>query len=863
MTHKSLLWGLGMICVLGSVLVSGVLLREGALLAARQIEVGFHDKTVEWVEHSTIDAIRTVHEVARLFYSVDLPDEKSFAEYTTDMLASDEAIESIVFLRRIDSAQRSEYESLMRKSGKPGYRIHALVGDQSGETLLAGVHLPVCYVTTLEDFVIHEPGLDMFTHTGLGESLLTAIRTGEVIVSSAINNTLYFMQAIYARGETMDSDAEREQLATGVVLLQYDIATLTGADRLRSGMQVSFAGNEDLSKVAPEPGLLPVVNVAHSIPAGTGYIALQMYYPLRWADVNPGYAILALLSGLLATALIIMMARTWSVQISLLRLREKASYQIISDQADEINRQHQALVQKQMVLDEHSIVSTSDLAGRITYVNDKFCEISGYSREELIGQNHRIVKSDRHPPEFYKELWQTISRGENWQGEICNHKKNGDEYWVESTIVPFFDTRSRVEHYISIRTDITPLMHAKEEMQAAKLVAERANQAKTEFLSAMSHELRTPMNAIMGFSQVMFDDKDNPLTAEQAENLAEIDTASKHLLSLINEVLDLSRIEAGRMEVQLGPVSVMSVIEDCTRLVAPIADASNISINVDLRQCENMWVMADKTRLKQALINIFSNAIKYNNENGKVTFACAPVNNNMIRLSITDTGSGISLEDQSRIFSPFERLGASAGAVEGTGIGLGITRCLIELMQGSMGVKSVLGEGSCFWFDLPACVAVKTDIEVAAGETDGRAYCATAKDAVNTACKMLYVEDNVANRRLLELLMKDHDGVELITVDNGKAGLEVALSEQPDIVLLDINLPGMGGIEIMQQLRASEQFRQTPIIAISADAMLQKISRAIDAGFDDYITKPISPEKLFAVLDIALSRISKLAAVKI
>jgi len=358
---------------------------------------------------------------------------------------------------------------------------------------------------------------------------------------------------------------------------------------------------------------------------------------------------------------------------------------------DEKNRE---LEFQKRALDEHAIVSAADIKGNIVYVNDKFCDISGYGREELIGRNHRILKSDEHTPAFYDELWQTISGGRTWHGEVKNLKKGGGCYWVQATIVPFLNEKGRPFRYVSIRTDITKRKQAEEE-------AEAANQAKSEFLSSMSHELRTPMNAILGFAQMLKYTSDTPLSDNQKDYIDNILQGGGYLMELINQVLELSKIETGQITLKLGDVSPRDIIDGCVIMIADRAGREGIEV-IDLTALEdrpNVWT--DSTRLTQILLNLLLNAVKYNRTGGTVTIAGEQTSNNMLRISVTDTGLGIPAEKQADLFKPFDRLGREARNIEGSGTGLTIARHLAELLGGRIGLKSTVDEGSTFWIDVP------------------------------------------------------------------------------------------------------------------------------------------------------------------
>lgn len=741
---------------------------------------------------------------------------------------------------------------------------------------------------------------------------------------------------------------------------------------------------------------------------------------------------------------------------------------------------------------QHDIVSTADVTGRIISVNDKFIEISGYSREELIGQNHRLLKSSHHSDAFYKNMWQTISRGHVWHGKICNLKKNGDEYWVESTIVPFLDEKGKPYKYVSARTDVTSVIQSEERLERsqefanigtwdwniengnlfwseriwplfgykkevtettydnfmaaihpddrqsvsdavtncvekgaayniehrvvwsdgsihwlhergdvernkngkplhmlgvvqditvrkqasialverdrqlqeahsmahignwqanfvtnelnwsdeifhifgyepgsieisvdifraavhpddlnavlesekrseetgvhdvvhrivrpdgvirhvhelakaeldsennvirlsgtvqditvsveaqqaliqAREEAEDANRAKSQFLSSMSHELRTPMNAIIGFGQLLKMEMDPPLTESQEENVTEIVKAGEHLLQLINQVLDLARIEAGHIDLSIETVALGEIVSASLQLMMPLAQRRGIEITITQNGegvslaallTQEHAVKADRTRLKQILLNLLSNAVKYNNENGTITISCDFSKNNLARISISDTGEGLTLEQQGKLFKAFNRLEAGKSDVEGTGIGLVITKNIVELMGGNIGVDSEVGKGSTFWFELP-CDNLRSEQKI----KNNNNSMPSALSASENEYTVLYIEDNPANLRLVSRLLGRLNNIHMWSAHEPLLGLELAAEHKPDLILLDINLPGMDGFEVLKILRQQETTRNTPVIAISANAIPSDIKKGMDAGFDDYVTKPIN-----------------------
>jgi PAS domain S-box-containing protein len=352
----------------------------------------------------------------------------------------------------------------------------------------------------------------------------------------------------------------------------------------------------------------------------------------------------------------------------------------------------------ELAIDRHSIVSIADLQGNILYANQRFCDVSGYSLNELLGSNHRIVKSAVHPPEFYQSKWETISHGRTWHGEVCNRRKDGSHYWVDATITPQLDDHGLPVRYISVRTDITPLKELQAQLMIAKAEAEAASQAKTVFLAHMSHELKTPLNSILGFSQVMLRDKIQPPGAEQAEMLEAIERAGRHLLELISDLVDLAKIETGHLGLSMEEVALAPLARDCLALLKPQAQKRGIALVFDAP--ETARVTADRIRVKQVMLNLLSNAVKYNREKGCVTVSIVR-HGERWQVGVRDTGIGIAPEDRPALFQPFSRLRQSAEKAEGTGIGLSLSKSLIERMDGHIGVISQPGQGSEFWFDLP------------------------------------------------------------------------------------------------------------------------------------------------------------------
>ena len=627
------------------------------------------------------------------------------------------------------------------------------------------------------------------------------------------------------------------------------------------------------------------------------------------------------------------------------------------------------------VVDAHCIVSMTDNEGRITRVNDLFCSVSGYGKEELMGQNHRILKSDVHAPAVFDDLWKTIAKGDIWHGVLCNRKKDGSTYWVQSTIAATSANYGKDRSYISIRTDITdvvnnanrlqkvseelglfkkiiestsdavsvfdenwtlfyanparesltgktfqdqaglniadfipPVSHRilrniqndvanglgwkgllplkrqdggtfiamnsfgmftegvsglkfafnifsdytpelarQKEMENARNAAEVANRAKSKFLSNMSHELRTPLNSIIGFAQVMMADTRNALTDKQRGYMDYILSGGEHLLNLINEVLDLSKIEAGEISLSLEPMALHTALQECLLMTSPLFAKYDVTIVDETNECQS-FILSDLNKTKQLIINLLSNAAKYNRPGGVITLSCESVEDRYHRLIIADTGYGIPDAKQHELFKPFSRLGAETTDIEGTGIGLALTKQMIEAMNGRIGFSSVEGQGSIFWLDF---------IEVGNFVIDPATQVA-AEHFVPISDQdrlILYVEDNPTNVRLMESFFDELDHLRLVTANTGQAGVAQAESLLPDLILLDINLPDMNGFDVLDRLKANDKTHHIPVISLTADATEATRKRAGKVDFAAHLTKPVNLTALLKTIHHAIGKV--------
>jgi|GEM_PF-1966282 len=614
-----------------------------------------------------------------------------------------------------------------------------------------------------------------------------------------------------------------------------------------------------------------------------------------------------------------------------------------------------------------SMVVVTDANSVISYANQRTIAYSGYQLDELVGQTPRLFQSDKTSPHIYKSLWQTLEKGEVWEGELQNRRKDGSLYWVQATISPIKTEQGVIEGYLSIehditivkqaleeneevreqlltaieaiddafalfdknerlilwnsrcqmifhgvqdlirpgitfeellregarrgqysgvddqeqfvrqrlesfrtaegefeiqlangtwllgadrktvdggrvmlRIDITRIKEVEEALRVAKGQADAANQAKSAFLSSMSHELRTPLNAILGFAQMMQIMPGESLTKQQDKCVNHILKGGQHLLELINEVLDLAKIEAGKVEVSIEPLHLGDLLAECLSLVAGSAQARNISIHTPKTTC---IIRADHTRARQVILNLLSNAVKYNSLNGSISITTHLLDDgDRVRLTVSDTGPGIPLEKQGDMFKPFNRLGAETSDIEGTGIGLSITRQLIRLMGGEISFVSVPGKGSAFSLDflthtspgisLPA-ISDSAPVERLYADLAGTVVC---------------VEDNPANITLLEMIFSSVPRISVSIATSAEDGLEIIGRTLPDLVLMDVNLPGISGFEAVEELRKDPTTSHIPVVAMTANAANNIIPRGLSAGFTSVLIKPIVIPDLMNIL---------------
>jgi PAS domain S-box-containing protein len=513
-------------------------------------------------------------------------------------------------------------------------------------------------------------------------------------------------------------------------------------------------------------------------------------------------------------------------------------------------------------LDEHSLLSVANRSGKIIDVNTGFCRISGYSREELLGRDHRILNSGVHSKQFWSDVWRSISAGRAWRGEVCNRRKDGSIYWVDSTIIPYLGNDGRVEKYVSIRFDITQQKATETDLVKARMEAQAANRSKSEFIANMSHEIRTPMTAILGFADLLAIEGDRSKAPRQ--RLEYIDTIRRngeHLLAIINDILDLSKIEAGKMRVETVETSPAQIVQEVLLLMEVKAQAKGLKLHAEFHSATPETIQSDPVRLRQILVNLIGNAIKFT-ELGEV---CLKVSCDrdaeLLYFDVVDTGIGLTQEHIQRLFEAFEQADTSTTRrFGGTGLGLRISRRLAEILGGEISVTSEAGIGCTFRASI-ATGPLETRRMLSAEESllaikhkRAAAKVNTRRSAVLAGKRILFAEDGPDNQRLIAFHLRQA-GAEVQVVENGRLALESLtvghtldgpLLEPPpfDLIISDMQMPEMDGYAATRLLR--KKGCTLPIIALTAHAMSGDRDRCERAGCDDYATKPIDRDALIA-----------------
>ena len=491
-------------------------------------------------------------------------------------------------------------------------------------------------------------------------------------------------------------------------------------------------------------------------------------------------------------------------------------------------------------LDQHSLVSMTDLNGYITYVNGKFTEVSGYSESELLGKKHNILNSGQKSKSYWQEMYQRVMSGEIWRDEVRNRAKDGSYYWVDTVIVPNYDSEKQLSGFTSIRTDITQQKENIEQLAIAKQQAELANRAKEDFLANMSHEIRTPMNGIYASLQLL---RQAEMSFENRELVNNSLFSSECLLTIINDILDFSKIEAGKLDFENVEFSIRNIVESVVSDLLPLADEKWISFNYSYE--EGLWDLwlGDPVRMKQILLNLTSNAVKFT-EKGSIDVFVSPSSQGGIcsglNIKVKDTGIGMSPETVDSVFKRFSQADSSTTRkYGGTGLGMAITLSLIDMMGGTIAVHSELGIGTEF------------DISIDLDKSDSKKAQKNKSENHGVQCPdlsgrtLLVAEDNPINRIIINKALLPTN-VNLIEAENGQEAVELALKYQPELIFMDMQMPIMDGLSAFRALK-QKQF-SSPIIAFTANVLEHDMDKYKSEGFDGCISKPVNIGELYKLL---------------
>lgn len=488
-------------------------------------------------------------------------------------------------------------------------------------------------------------------------------------------------------------------------------------------------------------------------------------------------------------------------------------------------------------------VLITNVKGIIQYVNPKFVQLTGYSAEEVLGKNPRILNARELPSQRYKELWETIAAGREWHGELCNKKKNGEIYWERASISPVRNSRGEITHFVAVKEDITEYKRMVEELKNAKRAAETANQAKSEFLANMSHEIRTPMNAILGFTEILEGTIQNE---QQRQYLLTISASGKSLLRLINDILDLSKIEAGKLELEYTDLDPRPVFKEIEQIFSKMITEKGLTLVIDIDPTFPEALVLDETRLRQVLLNLVGNAVKFT-ELGSVRISvqayytddtCSSVD---VSISVEDTGIGIPEDQCDTIFGAFEQQkGQSSTKYGGTGLGLAVTRRLVEMMGGEISVTSEVGKGSTFTVIIKKVpIAAVSDIVKKEGDI--------IPDTLHFDEATILIADDVESNRTLLSIYLEQFGFTFLEAENGKEALELAQRYHPDLILMDLKMPVMDGYEATRKLKQNDTTKDIPIIAVTASAMKNAADEIVRL-YNGYVRKPFNRVMLISEL---------------
>lgn len=484
-----------------------------------------------------------------------------------------------------------------------------------------------------------------------------------------------------------------------------------------------------------------------------------------------------------------------------------------------------------------ALVSETDIGGYITYVNDKFCEISGYTENEFLGKTHQLINSRTHKPEFWQDMWQTILAGNVWRGEVCNRRKDGSLYWVESTVFPKRNENNEISGFVSIRLDITEQKKTKQQLEQAVLKAEELTKAKSQFLATMSHEIRTPMNGVIAMAELL---QKTPLDAEQHSMLTTIQSSGNNLLVIINDILDLSKIEAGKMQLNYHDFSLRRLVNELLFLYSSQTSQKNIVLEKSFSSAIDGSFVGDSTRINQILSNFMSNAIKFTEPKGKISFTLHSKDvddtHTELRFSVKDSGIGITPEQQRKLFSDFTQADSSISRkYGGTGLGLSICTKLADLMDGAIDISSELGVGT----EITLIITLKKAEQPVEDEQHIEQHSNNDKQcSVHYPHKILVADDNLINLKIAKMMLSNL-GYECDIVSNGNEVID-ACAKTPDysIIFMDVMMPELDGIAATMALQQLLGEKCPPIIAMTANVFAEDQEKYKQIGMSGFVPKP-------------------------
>ena len=826
------------------------------------------------------DIVLELNSIQRFFHGSAMVDRDEFASFVARIISSSGEILAVSWVPKVSAVSRSDFEERYFQDDLAGRfifdRPSADVDIEIKRSPKRDVHFPILYAEpdkSMGQFV----GADMAADERLIELLeqardegtivpVTRIRTPNLPVETKIISSVTLIQPVYRSSRPLMTIKERREEHQGYVLLQYDV-----------GVALETA----LRELQPQGFDMFIVDVEAESGSEIVYFHRSrlaekdnpiLTYDQLWQPNNFIFKTELNVSGRQWKLMVVPVAKFFqlrkeyqSVAVLVFGLvmslflfyvlyshhrRARDIQEIVEHRTRELEISEAR--QRAVVENVAEGIITFDDRGRIEAFNHAAENIFGYQASEVRGESVSLLipgNGEGEPPSSVFGAGLFNPKANNQLQMVSGKRKDGREIPIELGVSRM--TLDGEVKFVGIMHDVTERLKTEQVLKTSKDMAEKANRAKSEFLSSMSHELRTPMNAILGFGQMLQMNAKEPLSESQKSCLDHIMKGGKHLLDLINQVLDLSRIEAGKVDLFFEPVSPNEVVAECLTLIRPIAQEREIEIHAPDPQgvlFPRVWV--DHTRLKQVLLNLMSNAVKYNRDAGSVTLVVERSGDDRLRFSVTDTGPGIAKEKQRELFKPFARLEADEMDVEGTGIGLVITKDLVELMDGEIGLDSDEGRGATFWVEVPLAEGV-ANVEM---EQPDRGAVNVLEEAGSVQGILLYIEDNPDNLKLMELIVGQVEGLSMLSAHTAELGIELARTRQPDLIILDINLPGMSGLEAVGQLIEDEKTRDIPIMALSAAATKRDMEEGLKAGFSRYLTKPISVPEVLSAIENGLNR---------